>query len=887
MTRLMETDKQDSAMDSKKRLKTIYRQDYNPPPFFIDEIFLTFRLDAKKTIVTARSSLRLRDASQPRPLRLDGENLQLQSIRINGEHVAVDGYRLTDDYLEIDTVPETFTLEIVTEINPDENSELSGLYRSNGNYCTQCEAEGFRRMTYFIDRPDVLTRFTTRVEAKKEECPVLLANGNLTDSGEMGDGLHFAVWTDPFPKPCYLFALVAGTLVYIEDTFVTGSGRSVCLRIFVEERNQNKCGHAMRSLKKAMKWDEDVYGLEYDLDLFMIVVVDDFNMGAMENKGLNVFNSKYVLASPDTATDQDYLGIEGVVAHEYFHNWTGNRVTCRDWFQLSLKEGLTVFRDQEFSADMNSKAVQRIDDVNLLRNFQFREDAGPMAHPVRPDSYAEINNFYTATVYNKGAEVIRMIHTLLGPKKFRAGMDLYFQRHDGQAVTCDDFVSAMQDASGVNLEQFKLWYSQSGTPVLKVSTTWDQATSRYHLTVRQSCQATPGQEEKMPFIIPLAIGLLNKNGRDILYDKGEEQGGMLHLCREEETFTFSDIRERPVLSFLRDFSAPVKVDSFQSREELAFLMTHDPDPFNRWDAADRLSVSTILDLIERMKSKGQPVLDNTFIQAFRGNLNDEKSDKALIAQALTLPGETYLAQQMEVIDPDLLYQARQFVRRELAARLRQDFLKVYTENNETGMYEITPEAMGRRSLKNICLSYLLSAVDSKSLELCLKQYSSGSNMTDVMAALAELSNYPGPEREEAVEDFFRRWINDPLVVDKWFALQATSSLDDTLDRVKRLLQHPSFSLKNPNRVRSLIGAFCSGNHVRFHDASGAGYRFLTEQLIVIDRFNPQIAARLVAPLINWKKYDLSRQQLMRAQLERLALLTNLSSDLYEIVKKSM
>jgi aminopeptidase N len=624
----------------------------------------------------------------------------------------------------------------------------------------------------------------------------------------------------------------------------------------------------------------------------MIVVVDDFNMGAMENKGLNVFNSKYVLASPETATDQDYLGIEGVVAHEYFHNWTGNRVTCRDWFQLSLKEGLTVFRDQEFSADMNSRAVQRIDDVNLLRNFQFREDAGPMAHPVRPDSYVEINNFYTATVYNKGAEVIRMIHTLLGPKKFRAGMDLYFQRHDGQAVTCDDFVGAMQDASGVNLEQFKLWYSQSGTPVLGVSAIWDQTTSRYHLTIRQSCPATPGQEVKKPFYIPVAIGLLDKNGKDILCEKGEgqfgeRQGKMLHLTREEETFTFPDIRERPVLSFLRDFSAPVKVDSFQSREELAFLMTHDTDLFNRWDAADRLSASIILDLIEKMRNNERQILDETFIQAFRGNLNDKISDKALISQALTLPSETYLAQQMAVIDPDLLYQARQFVRRGLAVRLRQDFLKVYGQNNETGRYEITPEAMGRRSLKNICLSYLLSAVNDESLKLCMRQYSSGSNMTDVMAALAELSNYPGPEREEVVEDFFQRWKNDPLVVDKWFALQATSSLDDTLDRVKRLLQHPSFSLKNPNRVRSLIGAFCSGNHVRFHEASGAGYRFLTEQLIVIDRANPQIAARLVAPLINWKKYDLSRQKLMLEQLERLALLTNLSNDLYEIVKKSM
>ena len=877
-------------MKSKTHPVTIYRHEYAPPEFFIDEIHLTFRLDAKKTIVTARSSLRKNTDAHSLSLRLDGENLQLKSIKINGEPIGITGYQQLEDFLEIDTVPDSFSLEIVTEINPDDNSALSGLYRTNGNYCTQCEAEGFRRITYFIDRPDILTRFTTRIEAKKEECPVLLANGNLTDHGELGDNWHFSVWTDPFLKPCYLFALVAGNLVHIEDTFITRSGRPVTLRIFVEERNIHKCGHAMRSLQKAMKWDEDVYGLEYDLDLFMIVAVDDFNMGAMENKGLNVFNSKYVLASPDTATDQDYLGIEGVVAHEYFHNWTGNRVTCRDWFQLSLKEGLTVFRDQEFSADMNSRPVQRIDDVNVLRNFQFREDAGPMAHPVRPDSYVEINNFYTATVYNKGAEVIRMIHTLLGSERFRAGMDLYFQRHDGQAVTCDDFVSAMHDASGVDLEQFKLWYSQSGTPVLEISEAWDKAASLYLLSVRQSCPATPGQEHKKPFHMPLTIGLLDANGHDIFCGQnGEKKGRVVELLQQEQTFAFSDVKVKPILSFLRDFSAPVKVKSIQSREELAFLMAHDADLFSRWDAADRLSTTIILDLVAKMRHNEPIKLDDIFVQAFLANLNDMKSDRALIAQALTLPSETYLAQQMESIDPDLLHQACLFVRRELTARLHQDFIKVYEQNSDSGSYLITPEAMGKRSLKNICLSYLLVSdpVDNFSLDLCLKQYHFGSNMTDVIAALAALSNYPGTEREDALDDFYQRWKNDPLVMDKWLIIQATSSLNDTLKRVKMLLHHPSFSLKNPNKVRSLIGAFCSGNHVRFHEASGAGYEFLTEQLIAIDPANAQIAARLVGPFINWRKYDTTRQKLIREQLERLAALENLSDDLYEIVKKSM
>jgi aminopeptidase N len=883
-------------MDNQNRSKTIYRQEYTPPEFFIDEIFLSFQLDAKMTIVSARSSVRrnLESGKWPQSIRLDGKNLQLKNITINNEKIHVDRYLITDDFLEIFDVPDTFILEITTEINPDGNSALTGLYRSNGNYCTQCEAEGFRRITYYLDRPDVLARFTTRIEGRKDECPVLLANGNPTEQGDLADNRHFAIWTDPFPKPCYLFALVAGDLVSIEDTFKTRSGRTVLLRIFVEKRNQQKCDHAMRSLKKAMRWDEEVYGCEYDLDLFMIVAVDDFNMGAMENKGLNIFNSKYVLASPATATDQDYLGIEGVVAHEYFHNWTGNRVTCRDWFQLSLKEGLTVFRDQEFSADMNSGPVQRIDDVNVLRNFQFREDAGPMAHPVRPDSYEEINNFYTATVYNKGAEVIRMIHTLLGPKKFRLGMDLYFQRHDGHAVTCDDFVKAMEDASSIELSQFKRWYSQSGTPVVSVSETWNGEDSRYDLTLRQSCSATPGQEVKEPFHIPLAIGLLDtKTGNDLLVSENQQKGilgqsKVVELREKEQTFSFTGLQERPIVSFLRNFSAPIKVQPFQNREELAFLMANDSDLFNRWDAADRLAASIILERIEKIKRNEQNTLDAIFIHAFRTNLNDVGGDKALIAQALTLPSEMYLAQQMEVIDPDLLHQAHLSVQQELVTHLRNEFLQGYQENRDTGKYGITPEAMGRRSLKNTCLFYLLVAnpVDPEGLQICLDQFHFGSNMTDVIAALSALNNYSGPEREVVLGDFYRKWQLDPLVVDKWLILQATSSLEDTLAKVTALLLHPSFSLKNPNKVRSLIGAFCSGNHVRFHDSSGAGYRFLAEQITALDPANPQIAARLVTPLINWRKYEPLRQKLMREQLEQL-ISQNLSTDVYEIVKKSL
>lgn len=869
---------------------TIYRKDYQVPEYLAEDLHLTFQLHETFTTVINRAVYTVnQDSSEcTGRIRLFGEGLELLEIRLDGRELAADAYQLSEKDLTLVPGADRFELEIVTRIDPAANTSLEGLYRTSGNFCTQCEPEGFRKITYYQDRPDVLARFTTRIEGDRDQCPVMLSNGNLVDQGELADNRHFTVWQDPFPKPCYLFALVAGRLECIEDRFTTRSGRDVLLRIFVEERNREKCGHAMRSLKKAMKWDEEVFGLEYDLDVFMIVAVDDFNMGAMENKGLNIFNSKYVLASPETATDQDYIGIEGVVAHEYFHNWTGNRVTCRDWFQLSLKEGLTVFRDQEFSSDMNSRAVQRIDDVQLLKNFQFREDAGPMAHPVRPDSYVEINNFYTMTVYNKGAEVIRMMHTLLGAAGFRKGMDLYFDRHDGKAVTCDDFVAAMVDASGVDLDQFKLWYSQAGTPLVTVNGEWLAGEQRYVLTIRQVCPDTPGQSAKEPFHIPLAVGLLDRQGRDLL---GLGKGGteVLELREAEQSFSFPGIAEKPALSFLRGFSAPVAVAPGQTKEELTFLLAHDTDLYNRWNAASQLAGTIILDTVRTLQSGRTPVLDPFLVEAMRSNLRQSDSDKALLALALQLPAETYLAQRMEVIDPDNLHLAREFVKANLAAGLSQDFLRTYHENSETGTYQITPEAMGRRSLKNLALSYLMAAVplQDEIYDLCCRQYTEGGNMTDTISALSAIAQVAGRKRREILEDFHTAWRHDPLVLDKWFTLQATAGLPDTLDEVIRLLDHPSFSIKNPNKVRALIGAFCAGNHYRFHDISGAGYTFLTDMVLELNTTNPQIAARLVSPMTSWRKYNTARQELMKGQLERILAADNLSGDVYEMAKKSL
>ena len=876
-------------------MKTIYLKNYTPYPFTISSVHLRVELDPQQTRVTSRLAIQrnpLADDSTV-PLELNGEHLELAGVSLDGRELSDDGYSYDSRILRIEKVPEKFELEVKTVIAPEANTALEGLYRSSGNYCTQCEAEGFRRITCYPDRPDVMAVFTTTVIGDPAACPVMLSNGNLVEQGELDDGRHFATWYDPFPKPSYLFALVAGDLVRIEDSFSTMSGREIALHIFVEERNQAKCGHAMASLKKAMRWDEKRFGREYDLETFMIVAVDDFNMGAMENKGLNVFNSKYVLARPETATDTDYEGIEGVIGHEYFHNWTGNRITCRDWFQLSLKEGLTVFRDQEFSADMGSRPVKRIHDVNVMRSFQFREDSGPMAHPVRPESFVEINNFYTLTVYNKGAEVIRMIHTLLGADGFRRGMDLYFERHDGQAVTCDDFVRAMEDAVGVDLSQFKLWYGQSGTPELIVSQAYDEDAREFSLSISQSCPPTPGQMEKKPFYMPVAIGLLDKQGRDMeLQPKsgGQLMDSILILEKDKQEFCFSGVDEKPALSLLRNFSAPVKVQSDLNEEELAFLMAHDADPFNRWDGGQQLGLQYLLAGLAAYQRGKKVEVPELFHRAFARNLIDEQTDPAFLASALVLPTETWISQQLEVIDPDAVFQVRQHFRYQLSLQHRDDFYVIYHRLGIEGPYQYSAEEAAHRTMRNRCLTYLLTAepgemIEQEILELGIEQYHQADNMTDVSAALAGVVNADLSAGDELLADFYKKWQNDPLVIDKWLILQATCILPGTLTRVKELMEHSAFSMKNPNKVRSLIGAFCS-NQQQFHVGDGSGYTFLADRIMELDPMNPQIASRMLTPLTMWKRYDSNRQKLMKTELERIAGVPGLSGDVSEIVEKS-
>ncbi|MDR0477703.1 MAG: aminopeptidase N [Desulfobulbaceae bacterium] len=869
-----------------KAHRTIHRYDYQPFPWLVKEIHLLIQHFTGYSLVTSRMSLKSIGQQNPAPLRLNGERLELLSVAVDDRILAENEYQFAGGELVYQPASSEFSMKIVTKIHPDGNTALEGIYRSGGMYCSQCEAEGFRTITCYPDRPDVLSVFTTRIEADKKSCPVLLAGGNLIASGDLADGRHYAAWHDPFPKPAYLFATVAGKLACIEDNFLTKSGRKVALRIYVEDHNKEKCGHAMASLQKAMRWDEEVYGLEYDLDNFMIVAVEDFNMGAMENKGLNIFNAKNIVASPDTATDLDYQTIEAVVAHEYFHNWTGNRITCRDWFQLSLKEGLTVFRDQQFSADMQSPAAQRIDDVRILRAGQFREDSGPMAHAVRPDSYVEINNFYTATVYNKGAEVVRMLHTFLGEAGYHGGMDLYVARHDGQAVTCDDFLAAMQDANpGHDLRQFALWYSQAGTPRLTVREEYEGL--RYRLIVEQSTAPTPGQPEKKPLHIPLAVGLLTAAGVSIPIN-GQETT-VLHLSQGRQEFVWDNIRQKPVLSFLRNFSAPVIVEPFQSRADLLTLMAHDHDPFNRWDAAARLAEETILAGVAALAAGKMPVVGGDYLAAMRNALTDKQLDSALKAQMLQLPSESYLATRMEVVQPDALWRARRFLRQQLATSLKEEFLAIYYENEEFGAHDLSATAMGRRGLQNSALSYLMAEkpLTRPIAKLCRKHYWMARNMTVALCALQLAADSYITERNEIINDFAKKWQHDALVMDKWFSAQALSSREDTLTTVAGLLAHPAFSMRNPNKVRALIGAFASGNHYRFHAEDGQGYLFLADRILDLQADNPQIAARLAAPLTFWRYYDENRQKLMRAQLERILRVENLSRDVYEITRKSL
>ncbi|SIS16343.1 aminopeptidase N [Pseudomonas putida] len=878
--------------------QVIYLKDYQAPEYLIDETHLTFELFEDHTLVHAQLVMRrnpARGAGLP-PLELDGQQLELLRASLDDQELQPGEYQLDADSLTVQPKAERFTLDTSVKIHPESNTALEGLYKSGKMFCTQCEAEGFRKITYYLDRPDVMSAFTTTVIAEQHRYPVLLSNGNPIGSGPAEDGRHWATWEDPFMKPAYLFALVAGDLWCVEDSFTRQSGREVTLRIYVEPENIDKCDHAMVSLKKSMRWDEEVYGREYDLDIFMIVAVNDFNMGAMENKGLNIFNSSCVLARAETATDAAHQRVEGVVAHEYFHNWSGNRVTCRDWFQLSLKEGFTVFRDAEFSADMNSRTVKRIEDVAYLRTHQFAEDAGPMAHPVRPDSFIEISNFYTLTVYEKGAEVVRMVRTLLGTEGFRKGSDLYFERHDGQAVTTDDFIKAMEDANGVDFTQFKRWYSQAGTPRLEVSEAYDAAAQTYSLTFRQSCPQTPDKAEKLPFVIPVELGLLDAAGNDLpLQLAGEDaaQGSsrVLSVTEAEQTFTFQGIQSKPLPSLLRGFSAPVKLSFPYDRDQLMFLMQHDSDGFNRWEAGQQLSVQVLQELIGQHQRGEALKLDQRLITALGTVLGNVSLDPAMVAEMLSLPGEAYLTEISQVADVDAIHAAREFARQQIAEHLFDALWARYQANREVSRstaYVASAEHFARRSLQNIALSYLMRSGKQQVLDATLEQFEHCDNMTERLTALAVLVNSPfEAERAKALEAFAEHFKDNPLVMDQWFSVQAASTLPGGLARVKALMQHPAFTLKNPNKVRALIGAFAGQNLVNFHAADGSGYRFLADLVIELNALNPQIASRQLAPLTRWRKYDDARQALMKGELERILASGELSSDVYEVVSKSL
>ncbi|HEX2824878.1 MAG TPA: aminopeptidase N [Burkholderiales bacterium] len=872
---------------------TVYLKDYTPSAFLISDVDLDVAVFDDHTRVTATLSARRNPASRESsaPLVLHGEALVLESVALNGNTLTAAEYTLAPERLTIRDVPEQFVLRTIVRIDPKANTTLSGFYASKDGYFTQCEAEGFRRITYFIDRPDVMARYTTTLHADKSRYPVLLSNGNLVESADEDDGRHRAKWVDPFPKPSYLFAMVVAKLDLLEDTFVTRSGKKAKLMIYVEPGKLDQSGFAMQALKNSMKWDEDVFGLELDLDQYMIVAVGDFNMGAMENKGLNVFNTKYILARPDTATDIDYQNIDRVVAHEYFHNWTGNRVTCRDWFQLSLKEGLTVFRDQEYGSDMYSRSVERIREVRSLRARQFPEDAGPMAHPVRPQCYMEISNFYTATVYDKGAEVVRMIHTLIGAANFRKGMDLYFQRHDGQAVTTDDFVQAMQDASGVDLTQFRRWYDQAGTPTVEVTDAYDAAAKRYTVTLRQSCPATPGQPDKKPFHIPFAMGLVGPDGRDVplkLEGDGAAQAGtrVLSLTEAEQRYTFVDVPARPVPSLARDFSAPVIVKHDYDERSLTHLMAHDSDPFNRWEAGQRLAQQVMLKGVADVQAGRPFIAPESFVDAFRAVLADSARDPAFAAEALILPGESFLGEQMEVVDPDAIHTVRTGLVKRIAELLKDELLATYRANAVEGHYSPDPVSAGKRSLRNLSLAYLMETGTSEACDLVYQHFQGADNMTDSVAALAVLADFPCGERDKALDAFYTQWKNEPLVLDKWLRVQAFSRLPGTLSEVKRLTSHPAFELKNPNKVYALIGAF-TANHVRFNAADGSGYDFIADQVIALDPLNPQIASRIARAFDRWKKLDAGRQAKARAALERIRDSGKLSKDTTEIVTKAL
>jgi aminopeptidase N len=910
----------------------IHRKDYRPPRYLVDEVDLRVCLFEDHAEIHATLQMRRAPdpdgaaAAEPEPLVLQGERIELLSVALDGVPLPPEAafvaegdegddhegpprgafvaegegpprrayYRVDAETLTVFAVPDRFSLSTVVRTEPHNNTALEGLYRSGRTFCTQCEAEGFRRITYFLDRPDVMARYTTTIEADRERYPVLLSNGNREDEGELPDGRHFVRWRDPFPKPCYLFALVAADLRCHAGRFTTRSGREVRTEIWVEPHNVDACEHALRSLHKAMAWDEQVFGLEYDLDVYMVVAVSDFNMAAMENKGLNIFNDKYVLARPRTATDDDYDSIEAVIAHEYFHNWTGNRVTCRDWFQLTLKEGLTVFRDEQFSAAMGSAAVKRIADVRTLRTIQFAEDASPTAHPIRPEAYIEMNNFYTVTVYNKGAEVIRMIHTLLGAEGFRKGMDLYFARHDGQAVTCEDFVAAMADGSGVDLRQFSRWYEQVGTPVVEATGAWDEATGRYTLTLRQRPPAV-AKEPTPPLHVPVAVGLVGPDGADLplrVEPAAAVRGttALLELREPEQAFTFHGVTQRPVPSVLRGATAPVKLEMPRTEGELAFLMGHDADPVSRWDAAQTFAQRMILAMVSERRAGRAMEVDPRFVEAWGRVLEDPALDGALRALMLTPPDERVLGQAMDEVDVEGIHAARRRVLQALADAHAPALRRAYASTGREP-YRHDSAAVATRKLRTATLWLLGEQSDeegrAEAIALARAQLHGADNMTDAESALACLVEAGGQAREAALASFYAQWKADPLVIDKWFSVQAVSSRPDTLERVIALCDHPDFTLKNPNRVRALLGAFSMRNQAQFHAADGRGYALLADHVLELDRRNPQAAARLLGPLGHWQRFDASRRERMREQLTRIVRQAGLSRDVFELTTKAL
>ncbi len=856
---------------------------YQPPGFEIAKTQLVFHLDEHRTRVSSSLQMRRTTQNSVAELVLDGIELELIELRVDGNSLKPEDYNLGSETLTIKSVPDQFELSCEVEIDAAANTRLEGLYLSNGNFCTQCEAESFRYITYYLDRPDVMSVFSTEIHANKNTYPVLLSNGNRVDSGEDGER-HWVSWHDPYPKPSYLFALVAGDLACIEDQFTTCSGREVQLQIFTEHHNRDKCDHAMTSLQKAMRWDEEVFGLEYDLDLYMIVAVDDFNMGAMENKGLNVFNTKYVLANPHTATDDDYLAIEGVIAHEYFHNWTGNRVTCRDWFQLSLKEGLTVFRDQEFSADMFSRAIQRISDVRGLRNHQFSEDAGPMAHPVRPASYQEINNFYTATVYNKGAEVVRMMHCLLGADNFRKGMDLYFKRHDGQAVTTDDFRAAMQDASGIDLERFQRWYEQSGTPRVDIKREYDSDNNILSLMVSQRAGTTKGELNRA-FHMPMRLALFDQQGQPVALDNMGTLEQVVDIKEPETMLRFPNMPPQVMISVFRGFSAPIILTTDLSDDELASLMVFDSDPFNRWEAGQQLASRVMLAMLEQ-ESEQWSQLQQPLLTAFSDVFARSPMDRALVAEMMVLPGEKYIAEMLEQVDVHRIRAVRETLKLQIATHNEDQLLRHYLECADNGEYRLDPDAIANRRLKNNCLAYLLHLEKPEYFEHCKQQFTQAGNMTDQIACLQMVVHYRHDLRDQIVTRFYQQWKDTALVVDKWFSVLGSSSVENALDEIKPLFNHSAYTLTNPNRARSLLGSTIA-NSTAFHQVDGAGYALAAQKILELDTINPQVAARLANPFVHWRKLVAQQGQLMKSQVENMLTSSEMSNDLNELLTTSL